>query len=58
VSSGSFSPLHVGPWRQFLRGLDITPCCASFNIFYLGPRSFPPSRVGPWASWTHVHFIA
>jgi hypothetical protein len=58
VSSKSLSLLHVGPWRQFLCWLDEATCIARFNIICLGPRSFPSSRVGPWASWSHVHFIA
>jgi hypothetical protein len=52
-----FSLLHVGPWRQFLRGLDEAPCPARFSIFCPGPQSFPSSQVGPWVSWSHVHFI-
>jgi hypothetical protein len=58
VSSKTFSLLHVGPWCQFLHSLDEAPCPARFSIFYSGPWSFPSSRVGPWASWSHVHFIA
>jgi hypothetical protein len=50
--------LHVGPWCQFLRGLDEAPCPARFSIFCSGPWSFLSSRVGPWASWSHVNFIA
>jgi hypothetical protein len=57
VSSRVFSLLLVGPWRQILCDLDEAPYLARFNIFYLGPQSFPSSRVGPWASWSHVHLI-
>jgi hypothetical protein len=57
VSFGTFTLLHVGPWRQFLCGFDRAPCHASFIIFSLGPHSFLPSQFGPWASWSHVHFI-
>jgi hypothetical protein len=58
MSSGTFTLLHVGPWCQFLRGLDRAHCFASFNIFCLGPRSFLPSQLGAWATWSHVHFMS
>jgi hypothetical protein len=57
VSSRTFSLLYVGPWRQFLCGLKEAPCPARFSIFCSGPQSFPSSQVGPWAFWSHVHFI-
>jgi hypothetical protein len=34
------------------------PCPARFDIFCPGPRSFHLHGFGPWASWSHVHFIA
>jgi hypothetical protein len=58
VSSTTLSQLHVGPWHQFLRGLDRSPYCASFNIFRPGPRSFLPSQIGPWTSWSHAHLVS
>jgi hypothetical protein len=42
-SSRAFSLLHVGPRRQFLRGLVEAPCPARFSIFYSDPHSFLPS---------------
>jgi hypothetical protein len=38
--------------------LDRAPCRASFSISCLGPRSFLPSRFGPWDSWIHVRVVS
>jgi hypothetical protein len=52
------SLMHVSPWHRLLHGLDKAPCRASFNIFCLGPWSFPASCFGPWAIWSHVHEVS
>jgi hypothetical protein len=51
-------PSACGPLRQFLCSLDEAPYPARSSIFCSGPLSFSSSRVDPWASWSHVHFIA
>jgi hypothetical protein len=35
-----FPQLHVGPWRQFLFGLDEDPCPARFDNFLTGSSKF------------------
>jgi hypothetical protein len=52
------SLMHVGPWRRLLHDLDRAPCHTSFNIFRLGPRSFTASCFGPWAIWSHIHYVS
>jgi hypothetical protein len=58
VSSRTFTLLYVGLWRHFLHGLDRGTCRESFNIFCSSPQRFLPSRFGPWAIWSHVHFMS
>jgi hypothetical protein len=42
-ASGTFTLLHVGPWRQFLPSLNRAPCYASFKFFCPDHWSFLPS---------------
>jgi hypothetical protein len=39
-SSRVFPDLHVGPYRQFLPGLDEAPCPARFDSFLTGSSEF------------------
>jgi hypothetical protein len=39
-SSRSFPLLHVGPYRQFLSGLDEAPCPARFDTFLTRSSKF------------------